>query len=294
MLRIIISIFVLYSTTLWAQPVTLNLSQKNYSNAHTVLLQLKAPNITKPKLTLMTEKKLNLNFLKHPTLSDSYYALIPLSYHVKLKRHQIIISYYHNNKKHFKSAKFNVKAGDYKSEKITVQPSKVKPNDTTKERRQREYKEAMDIYNSFTKQRYWNRDFIKPMTSEITSPFGTKRVYNGFLKSYHSGTDFRAPTGTPIHVVNDGIVRLASDRYYAGNSVIVDHGEGVYTCYFHLSKINVKVGQKVKQNDILGLSGATGRVTGPHLHFSARVHGVQVDPMQLLATMNLLNSKGHQ
>lgn len=287
-------IFLLIMLPQLAQSATLTLSQKNYHNAQTVLLQLTAENITKPKLTLMTEKKFNLNFIKHPTIVNKYYALIPLSYHAKLKRHQIIISYFHNNNKKFKSVKFNVKAGDYKSEKITVKPSKVKPSSKSKERTKREYKEAMDIYNSFTKERYWTKNFIMPMTSQITSPFGTKRVYNGFLKSYHSGTDFRAPTGTPIHAVNAGVVRLASNRYYAGNSVIIDHGEGIYTCYFHLSKIDVKIGQRVKQNEVLGLSGETGRVTGPHLHFSTRVHGVQVDPIQLLTTLNSLNVKGHK
>ena len=112
------------------------------------------------------------------------------------------------------------------------------------------------------------------------------------LRSYHSGTDFKAPTGTPIYSVNDGIVKLSSDRYYAGNSVIIDHGHGVYSCYYHLSRLDVKVGQKVKQGEQLGLSGATGRVTGPHLHFSVRVHGVQVDPLQILEVLNTLNDEG--
>ncbi len=287
-LRFLITLLFCFSIT-FAKDVQLTLASKNIANAQTVLLSLKASNIKKPKLTLMGERKMNLNFEVNPFKVDEYYALVPISYYAQLKQHQIIISYLQENKKYFKSVKFNVKEGNYKSETIQVAQSKVKPNNKNKQRTKKEYKEAMDIYKRYTPKQYWNSDFVYPMTSKITSAFGTKRVYNNLLKSYHSGTDFKAPTGTKIHAVNAGVVRLASDRYYAGNSVILDHGKGVYTCYFHLSKIKVKVGQQVKKNELLGLSGATGRVTGPHLHFSARVHGVQVDPMQLLEILNQLN-----
>jgi len=125
-----------------------------------------------------------------------------------------------------------------------------------------------------------------PMNSKITSEFGNARVFNGSLKSYHSGTDFRAKVGTPIKSVNDGKVVLVKDRFYSGGSVIVDHGEGVYTCYYHMSKFDVKKGDMVKKGQQLGLSGVSGRVTGPHLHFSARVSGVQVDPLQFINLVN--------
>jgi murein DD-endopeptidase MepM/ murein hydrolase activator NlpD len=125
-----------------------------------------------------------------------------------------------------------------------------------------------------------------PMDSKITSDFGNARVFNGSLKSYHSGTDFRAKVGTPVKSVNDGVVVLAKDRFYAGGSVIVDHGEGVYSCYYHMSKYEVKEGDFVKKGQLLGLSGVSGRVTGPHLHFSMRVSGVQVDPLQFINLVN--------
>lgn len=258
-------------------------------NAQTVLLELKANQIKQPKLTLMTKNKRNFNFQKNPFKTNSYYALIPISYYEEISKHKVIISYIKNTKKIFKAKNITVKNGPYKSEVIKVSSKKVKPQDkSVKRRTKKEYEEAMKIYISKSSSLLWDKPFIYPMTSKITSAFGTKRVYNDVLRSYHSGTDFKAKVGENIVAVNDGIVKLASDRFYAGNSVIIDHGQGIYTCYFHLSKINVKVGEKVRQNQIIGLSGATGRVTGPHLHFSARVHGIQVDPLQLIETLNLL------
>ena len=92
--------------------------------------------------------------------------------------------------------------------------------------------------------------------------------------------------GTPLIACNDGVVVLAKDRFYSGGSVIIDHGQGIYSCYYHMSKFGVKKGSEVKRGDILGLSGDTGRVTGPHLHFSFRVGGEQVDPLQFIDLIN--------
>ena len=105
----------------------------------------------------------------------------------------------------------------------------------------------MEIYNSSSAEIYWKDDFIYPLNSKITSDFGTKRVYNGKLKSYHSGTDFKASDNTPIIASNDGIVKISQNRFYSGNSIVIDHGQGVYSCYFHLNTMNFKVGDKIKR-----------------------------------------------
>ena len=122
--------------------------------------------------------------------------------------------------------------------------------------------------------------------SKITSGFGKARLYNEKLKSYHGGTDFRADIGTPLMACNNGKVVLAKERFYAGNSVVRDHGHGIYSCYFHMSRFNVKEGQNINKGDIIGLSGNSGRVTGPHLHFGIRVGGEQVDPLQFIELIN--------
>ena len=177
--------------------------------------------------------------------------------------------------------------GDYKKEEIHVQKSKVNPTKSKhKERIAKEYKEAMRVYGTSTPKSYIKTAFILPLESFITSDFGKARVYNGSLKGYHSGTDFRAKIGTPVIAANDGRVALVKNRFYSGGTVILDHGEGIYTCYFHMSRFDVKEGEMVKRGEQLGLSGQSGRVTGPHLHFSARISGVQVDPLQLISLLN--------
>lgn len=265
----------------------LELSSNLVNNANTVLLEIEKENIKDVKLTF---DKQNINFNKNPFKKNSFYALLPISYYQELKEYRIIISYLENNKRVFVGKDLKVVDGNYKSEVINVKPSKFKPPKSRVERTKKEYSDAMKVYNSKSEKLYWSEDFIYPLNSKITSNFGTKRVYNGELKSYHSGTDFRAKNNTPIIASNSGIVRIAQDRFYAGNSIIIDHGHGVYSCYFHLNKMNFKVGDFIKKGEVLGLSGNTGRSTGPHLHFAFRIHGIQVDPLQAIEVLNSINN----
>ncbi|NLY03858.1 MAG: M23 family metallopeptidase [Campylobacter sp.] len=181
---------------------------------------------------------------------------------------------------------FELIQGDYKKEQISVEPSMSSPSKENQERINKEASEAYAIYAQSSDEFLFDSKFEVPMNSFITSNFGNARLFNGSLKSYHSGTDFRAAVGTPIKATNDGIVRLAKDRYYAGGSVILDHGAGIYSQYYHLSQINTKSGDRVKKGDILGLSGATGRVSGPHLHFGIMVNGNSVEPLKFIEKIN--------
>ncbi|MGB0989451.1 MAG: M23 family metallopeptidase [Halarcobacter sp.] len=261
----------------------LEISSKKVENANTLFLKIVKENIKEPKLTLDNH---NINFFKFPNKKDSYYALVPISYYKDLKKYKIIISYIENEEKVFKGIPIEVIDGKYKSEVINVDSSKVTLSEKNKKRVSKEYKEAMKIYNTTSKTLYINDKFIYPLETKITSDFGKKRVYNGSLKSYHSGTDYRAKVGTKIKAINNGKVVIAKDRFYAGNSIVLDHGNGIYSGYYHLSKMNYKEGDLVKKGDIIGLSGSTGRVTGPHLHFSFRIHGIQVDPLQAIDLLN--------
>jgi len=180
-----------------------------------------------------------------------------------------------------------IEDGKYKKEEITVSASKVNPKSKeVQERISKEYKEAMKIYGTVTSKSYIDSEFIMPLDSFITSDFGKARVYNGSLKGYHSGTDFRAQVGTELIASNDGVIALVKKRFYSGGTVLIDHGQGIYTCYFHMSDFAVKEGEKVKKGQVIGLSGQSGRVTGPHLHFAVRINGVQVDPLQFIELMN--------
>ena len=129
----------------------------------------------------------------------------------------------------------------------------------------------------------WSGDFVTPVQAKATKSFGMTRMFNEELTSTHRGTDFPINEGSPVVVSNSGTVVLASELFYEGNCVIVDHGQRFFTIYMHLSKIGVKVGDKLRKGERLGLSGQTGRVTGPHLHLGVRWNGAYLDPMKLLA-----------
>jgi len=176
--------------------------------------------------------------------------------------------------------------GNYKKEALRVAPRHVKPSPQNMQRIKGEKKEIRRIYASSSNTRLWYGSFKKPLASELTSAFGTHRLFNGQLQSYHRGTDFRAKAGTPVYASNFGIVRLAKNLFYSGNIVIVDHGKGIFTNYAHLSKTQVIAGQHVARGDQIGLSGATGRVSGPHLHWGVKINGSYVDPLQFLAVIS--------
>jgi murein DD-endopeptidase MepM/ murein hydrolase activator NlpD len=128
----------------------------------------------------------------------------------------------------------------------------------------------------------WKGSFRSPVPFTPTDSFGTRRMFNGELASIHRGTDFHAPSGTPVLAANDGVVIIAQGMFYEGNLVVIDHGQNLSTEYMHLSKIEVTAGERVHKGQRLGLSGATGRVTGPHLHRGVRWEGMYVDAVLLL------------
>lgn len=257
----------------------------NVVNGTTALIKFKKENSIRYKDILVGKKRFPI--FQNPLNAKEYCALVGFSYYEKPATKELYVEYEKNKSKEKKLFFLHLYAGAYEKETISVDPSKVNPKaPAVKKRIAREYTEAMKIYNSVSKKDYLREPFILPLQSKITSAFGKARVYNGSLKGYHSGTDFRAKMGTPIEAANDGKVVLVKKRFYSGGTVILDHGEGIYTCYFHMSKFKVKEGELVKRGEILGLSGESGRVTGPHLHFSARIKGVQVDPLQLITLMN--------
>jgi murein DD-endopeptidase MepM/ murein hydrolase activator NlpD len=129
----------------------------------------------------------------------------------------------------------------------------------------------------------WSASFLRPRASVITSEFGSGRLFNGRMTSRHLGVDFRGAVGQPVRAANRGVVALVDNFFLAGNVVYIDHGAGLVTSYFHLSKTLVAAGDTVERGQEIGLVGATGRVTGPHLHWSARYGTITVNPLDLVA-----------
>jgi murein DD-endopeptidase MepM/ murein hydrolase activator NlpD len=139
-----------------------------------------------------------------------------------------------------------------------------------------------DYLNRVTPEREWSGSFAAPADAEISDVFGVQRVFNGKTQSTHFGLDFRVPSGTQVTAMNDGTVLLARPMYFEGNFIVLDHGQGLLTLYLHLSEFKVKEGDAVKRGQIIGLSGGTGRATGPHLHVAVRWQGTYLDPASLV------------
>ena len=172
---------------------------------------------------------------------------------------------------------------DFHVERLTLPNTMVDLDPETERRAVAEGKQLAALYRTITPERFWRGKFTTPVgAAGAGTGFGARRVINGQPRSPHSGSDFSAPKGTPVVAVNAGKVALVAEFFFPGRLVILDHGLGLYTAYFHLDTIAVAEGERVERGQTLGTVGATGRATGPHLHFGAQVAGARVDPTTLL------------
>jgi murein DD-endopeptidase MepM/ murein hydrolase activator NlpD len=182
------------------------------------------------------------------------------------------------------SRKFTVARGKYP--KIQVKLSvESKYTEPTPEQ-QKEIEEGQQVKKEYlsrvTPEREWAGSFAAPAEAAISDVFGSERIFNGKTSSPHLGLDFRVPSGTPVAAMNEGTVLLARPLYFEGNFVVIDHGQGLLTLYLHLSDFKVKEGDHVQRGQVIGLSGGTGRATGPHLHVAVRWQGTYLDPARLM------------
>jgi len=168
---------------------------------------------------------------------------------------------------------------------LTVDPDLVNPPPDQMERIAREAERLRRLWNNPVAGRFWDGPFVRPVPDPANSSFGTRSIYNGEARSPHGGTDFLSPAGRPIKAPNHGLVVLAAPLYFTGGTVVIDHGLGLFSLFAHLSSIRVHEGEGVNTGDVIGEVGATGRVTGPHLHWSVRLGGARVDPLSLLAAL---------
>ena len=170
----------------------------------------------------------------------------------------------------------------YPVQRLTLPKDKVELSPEDEARVEREQKELAAVW-PVASPRLWNGNFLDPLPGkEITTRFGLNRIINDIPKNPHTGVDLAAEAGEPVRAPNDGIAVVVEEQFFSGNSVILDHGQGIYTMFFHLSQASVRQGQTVHKGDIIGLTGATGRVTGPCLHWGTRIMGARVDPLELV------------
>lgn len=177
-----------------------------------------------------------------------------------------------------------VSAGKFATEKLKVAPNFVEPNPEQLAKAEEDRKKLRELFATVTLEKLWTGRFRIPLDGVTTGGnFGRRRVLNGQPGSPHSGVDFPALTGTPVYAAQAGRVVLAEPLYFSGNTVLIDHGLGVYTLYGHFSEIAVKPGDLVTTTTVIGKVGATGRVTGPHLHWGLTVNRARVNALQVVA-----------
>jgi murein DD-endopeptidase MepM/ murein hydrolase activator NlpD len=179
---------------------------------------------------------------------------------------------------------FAVARAQYPQIKVELKVEKkfTEPSQEQQEQIAEGVKIKQDYLGRVTPTRGWEGNFTAPAVAANSDVYGSQRIFNGKAQRPHWGLDFRVPTGTPVAAMNAGTVLLARFLYFEGNCVVIDHGQGLLTLYFHLSEFKVKEGETVKRGQEIGLSGDTGRATGPHLHVAVRWQGTYLDPARLM------------
>lgn len=181
-----------------------------------------------------------------------------------------------------RSADLEVVERRFPEERLTVPKSYTEPDPPTVRRIAREQRRLEALWGKSAAARLWGGPFTAPTDGPPGSPFGLRRFFNGEPRSPHAGIDFRAPQGSPVRAANRGRVVLADELFFTGNTIVLDHGLGLFTLYVHLSRIAVERGRVVDKGEEIGQVGMTGRATGPHLHFATRVGAARIDPQALL------------
>ena len=224
----------------------------------------------------------------NPKQENHWLAITGIALTAEKGKHQLVVET--NPKQH--TIDFEVKNKKYKTQHITIKNKrKVNPYKKDLERIKKEKKAIVASLSHWSDSEKINTDFALPVTGRLSSPFGLRRYFNKQPRKPHSGIDIAAPQGTPIVSPADGTVLTTGEYFFNGNTIFIDHGQGLVTMYCHMSKIKVKSGQKVKRGQKIGAIGQTGRVTGPHLHWGVSLNDVRVDPGLFFDDLQKLTKK---
>ncbi|MEC8047963.1 MAG: M23 family metallopeptidase [Pseudomonadota bacterium] len=229
----------------------------------------------------------DIRFQNNPVFVVGQTALVGIPIRQALGPAQITFVYGGQDQTHT----FEIVDKRYTEQRITLQNKEmVSPNPKQLERIRAESKRQRAIYATVSAPMDLSTGFSMPLEGITTSLYGHRRFFNDQPRSPHSGLDIAAPTGTPIVAPAQARVALVDDLYYNGKSVFLDHGQGLITMYCHLSEQTVSTGELVQQDQVIGLVGATGRVTGPHLHWSVSLNGYRIDPLAFREALAIATS----
>lgn len=252
-------------------------------NGSPVLFQVKAP----PKLGSLTGSWLGHQFpFTYDAATKFWFALVGVGFDTKPGTYTLELTGQRATGSALSWKRtFPVGAGIYPKIKVELSVEKkfTEPSPEQQAQIAEGVKIKDDYLNRVSPDHKWDGNFAAPVDAENSDVFGSQRIFNGVAERPHFGLDYRVQTGTPVAAMNQGTVLLARFLYFEGNCVVIDHGQGLLTLYFHLSEIKVKEGDPAQRGEIIGLSGGTGRATGPHLHVAVRWQGTYLDPARLLS-----------
>ncbi|HSB05210.1 MAG TPA: M23 family metallopeptidase [Thermodesulfobacteriota bacterium] len=221
-------------------------------------------------------------FLGSMTQGGAYEGLIGVDLDTHPGKYEIKVNAMDGGRKISSTALLKVQRKDFGTQRLSLPSSMVDLDAKNLEQVRQEAKRLQLLFEGFREERFWDGPFLCPVRGEITGRFGVRRIINGQRRSPHAGIDLEAEEGTPVMASNSGRVALAEELFFSGKSVILDHGWGTYSMYFHLSEILVQKGNGIMRGGLLGRVGSTGRSTGPHLHWAIKIDGARVDPFSLL------------
>jgi murein DD-endopeptidase MepM/ murein hydrolase activator NlpD len=196
--------------------------------------------------------------------------------------HELAIQIVHAAQSRSLTYRVEVVKEKFRVEHLTLPKDKVDLDEQGLARWKAEQEHVKEALAADSQSRLWQPSFVEPVSGKRTGIFGSVRIMNGQARNPHNGEDIGAPTGTDVAATNDGVVRLTVDHIFSGKGIFLDHGLGFYSMYFHLAEVLVKEGEAVKTGQVIGKVGATGRATGPHLHWGVKLNGARVNPYALL------------
>jgi len=264
-----------------AEPLTITLTARAQQPGELVVVDVTTH---EPAATLHV-RAFDRDWPAYATSDTTWRAIIGIDLDVEIGEHPIAVRADGRAGTARRTRVLTVTAKSFRTRNLTVDNAFVNPPASTQERIAREATELNRIWRMVEPAPFWTGAFQRPVPHEANSRFGTRSIFNGQPRRPHGGADFLSPSGTPVKSPGAGIVRLAGDLYYTGGTVVVDHGLGLISLFAHLSAVDVEADDRVEAGQVLGKVGATGRVTGAHLHWTLRINGMRVDPLSLLEVL---------
>ena len=272
----VVPLIMLFHITAFSMEDSVSLSSKEISQGGVIYIKILQKNNNVPEVEWM-DRKVSLLYRSDQKIYEGFIA-------ADLEQEPGVYTLNILFKSHGNTTLIPVKVieKDYGVRRLTLPDNQVNLNKKDLERANKE-KRIMDrLWGASTPSPFWKSQFLMPLDSKIIGPFGRRSVINDQPRSPHTGVDLRGEKGKPVMASNNGKVVITGNHFFTGNTVVIDHGAGIISMYFHLDKINVIRGDDISRGDILGTVGSTGRVTGPHLHWGIRINGFRIDPVSLV------------